>query len=534
MRILATRAAVSSPAARAVRPTPAAAVPSRGPASGDAARGCAELVERADRFGHRFEPSQAPGLDAPAAPGGPIQRLIDPKKVWNRYDANAATPEEKRHRKALLAAIKRFNAHDPERTDRNATHSRFRALDDVEHLTYQWFNARAGHEDDPNRTGMFELLNQVQQHHRGLVRHTVDRGYDLWLHDRDQLTREERVKAQAVWQAYTRGGNGVSMSPQVQSNYGSRPVPARDRERLEDETFSDVARLMSRPRGRQLLTGIHDRAATHAVTFQMRNTPQLLGEGLPPVPVTSPSARALNEPAASVRRLPADSKRKRAEELAAGPGSAVQVNLVPGLRDADFSDFDAAERRVPSPTFVGLGHELVHAAHFQSGTYALGSGGRSLASPGIGAKYKGDIEEFATIASQGERDAVRNRAITGTFLGSAGGTSTANAHLRNLFRLNRDIPNEADIRHEHGIGLRSGHITTPTPEVHPGVNPDPARAARASQEAGRFITEPARRARAMEGRIRKSLPPPAPRAAAPAAQEPWYKRLFDAWWASTG
>jgi hypothetical protein len=83
------------------------------------------------------------------------------------------------------------------------------------------------------------------------------------------------------------------MSPTVQTNYGRQNVPAQDRERLENETFSVVARLMSRPKGRQLMTGIHDRAAAQPVTFEMRNTPQLLGQGLPPVPVVSPNARPL-------------------------------------------------------------------------------------------------------------------------------------------------------------------------------------------------------------------------------------------------
>jgi hypothetical protein len=144
-----------------------------------------------------------------------------------------------------------------------------------------------------------------------------------------------------------------------------------------------------------------------------------------------------------------------------------------------------------------------------------------------------------TIASPEERAAVEGNALSGTFRSTGGGTSTADAHLRSLSRLNRGIPNEADIRREHGIGLRSGHITTPTPEIHRGVNPDPESAAEASQDAGRFITEPARRAAAMEARIQRTLPPPAPRApapaaVAPAAQEPWYKRLWSAVYAMSG
>ena len=90
--------------------------------------------------------------------------------------------------------------------------------------------------------------------------------------------------------------------------------------------------------------------------------------------------------------------------------------------------------------------------------------------------YDGDLEEFATIASQTERDKQKQQGMI------LPGTSPGKRpRFDKLMELNQGLPTEAEIREEHGIGVRHGHTTTANPILHPGAGP--------AQNPGHFVND---------------------------------------------
>jgi hypothetical protein len=414
-------------------------------------------LERAARLGHRMA-APAPPLAAPphreAAPPAaavPVQRALGPAE--NLF---GDTEEET----TMRGHVDRFNQTLGEAgTDREGTHQKLAHLDDVEHSLYRWFDAHVHEEDHPKRGRMFDLMDQVQNEHRRLIRHTVDNHLPLWV--AGAQTEEASQRTQDTWNAITQAGEGgaVRFSRQI-PNYGG-DLPADVREQLETDTFSDVARLMSRPHGRGMVSGLVAGATEQKpLMFGLRPL-QDLTEGK-----ISPSASDEGDPRAAIRVRDNDG----AQELVPGEGGAVRLKLVPGLADSDYSDFDAGGRRIPSPTFIGLGHELVHGMHYQRGTFPKQHGPPDTAPtfPQLNEHYQGDLEEFATIASAAERDEHAARTAPGRFAQyddprrSAPGVLT----MERFAELNAGIPNEAELRAEHGLGIRKGHTTTVTPERH--------------------------------------------------------------------
>jgi hypothetical protein len=152
-------------------------------------------------------------------------------------------------------------------------------------------------------------------------------------------------------------------------------------------------------------------------------------------------------------------------QVVRGKGSGAGVEIAPGIKDAGMMDFDAAGNPILSPRFIGVGHELVHAAHYGAGTYI----GQKLLKPHatIPGEYNDDVEELLTIASQQERAAARDVDVSSDRL-----SVHAKPHVFKMSEweeLNKDIPTEADIREEHGLSIRSGHTTTANPYLYPGA-----------------------------------------------------------------
>lgn len=466
--------------------------------------------ERAARYGHSLgklvKPGRAPGkaheatpTAAPASAAQPIQRALEPAE---------GLLGEAEEEAALLQQIGQFNQALNEADEgQEGTHQKLARLDAVEHSLYQWFNAHVAEQDNPKRANMFRLMDQIQGEHHGLIRHTVDNNLPLWVHG-DQ-THEENQHTQQTWTRITQGhGNAVRFDETV-PGYGDQ-IPEEHLEQLKTGTFSDIARLMSRPHGRRLVSSLVDNATDEKpLTLGLRPLHDMTSGQI------SPSASDQGDPRAAIR---VTENPEGPPTFQPGQGGRVRVNLVPGLKDSDYSDFNAANQRVPSPSFVGLGHELVHGAHYQQGTYAkpfdLHQIGPTFAA--LNAHYQGNLEEFATIASEEERAQQQAQSAVGSFYRTGEGEGgldnlnqvNASLPMARLEEMNQNIPNEADIRAEHGIGLRSGHSTTVTPELHVDIPHELRGQPMTAEQTAQFVTRPAQIAQQLQQIVEPPLPPP--------------------------
>jgi hypothetical protein len=124
-------------------------------------------------------------------------------------------------------------------------------------------------------------------------------------------------------------------------------------------------------------------------------------------------------------------------------------------------DYGARGTVVPSPTFIGIGHELIHASHYLRGSYVKTTGAK------VPREYGGQTEEFLTIAPAAEREQ----------FSAVPYAPDAPATIGDLDEINRGLPTEADLRAEHGLGTRTSHEGLANPFLHPGAmgNPDPGR-----------------------------------------------------------
>jgi hypothetical protein len=471
-----------------------------------------------------------PPLPAPGAGVAPIQRVLDASKVLTDKSTRTWGKKSDSMRRQLLASVAAHNqALASSDGGQAAIHAQMKHLDDIEHTAYRWFNHSQQDETDANRAGMFELLNQVQAHHQEMVRQTVAGGHQLWVHD--QVSAGQRTNVDRLWSEITDNTRNTRFRYDTHTQtggLGAVPMPADYAARLQEESNAQMARLLSRPQGRKLVSHLHARAGAlgQPVLLTTSNPVGMLGDPHDPqnpvTPSLSPSAQTPNVPAQELHKITG----RRPKQKSTVPGAGVQFGLrmMPGIKDADFSDYDESGRRIPSPTFVGLGHELTHGAHYMSGSFLPNAD-----LEGLPAHYKGDVEEFLTIAPRSEHQKLAGAMVARQGMSTTtGGTQDARFRFSEMMAHNQHIPNEADIRAEHGLPIRHGHTSSLTPEMHPGAvgGDDELR-----QSGWQHITAPRSIARKLYADVNDETPEQL-RARQAAAAAPQARRWWDprGWW----
>jgi hypothetical protein len=328
-----------------------------------------------------------------------------------------------------------------------ATHQAFydgqtRDLDALEHDIYTWLDEnRLNPATRAFMPSVLNVLDGVQAEHQAVIGEVHQRNLNLWTPDRDQLGGVEQGRLQQAWTAL-RNGTGL-----IQGGAGAGQGP--------DELRAMHARLLSRPRGRELLYRLLDmqvgdqrnRAVGINFTPADVRTPQqkarvreyqeelkqvrarldgmadthpdydrLIGRQMYLVGriddegggSNAASARALDKPNASI--------------YGARGGSASSVSVRLGTRDSQDLAYDRQGRPNVSPAWLQYGHELIHAFHFRN---AEDRGAEQF--DAYRGTVWGDREEHHTIASL------------------------------NLFP---GAISENDLRAEHGITARYGHTGT--------------------------------------------------------------------------
>ncbi len=414
-------------------------------------------LETASRLGHRYEsPQRFEPFERPApvpsfarTEGAPIQRELG-RKAFQRGTGSLAGPQ----RNLVHQAIRAYNrGHDPTDNSEAHLHQQLAALDDVEHKLYALSHhadfTSATLADQRSATAVSDLLNQVQAEHRQLIQRTVQHQRQLWVHGAVNPT--ERAAVNSTWNALVAGNGAFRVSDETNDMGGRVRIPQGAKDDLHGEILAHSARLLSRPAGRRLLHGLRERSSdsyrvSHAlglgshpreVGFEVSNLYTLQGGG----------PGSLNYKAfdgGSDEAGPQDTP----TGLAPGRGDSSLVKVSPGLKDASLLDRDAAGRRIVSPSFVGFGHELIHAGRYQRGAYVPGN----YAAANLPGGYHDNLEEFLTIADAAQRPALGANAFQPYVRGQS-----VPSTFGQVAALGGDLPTEAEIRAEHGLEIRSGH-----------------------------------------------------------------------------
>jgi hypothetical protein len=231
-------------------------------------------------------------------------------------------------------------------------------------------------------------------------------------------------------------------------------------QRFNTHVYAQLARLMSRPVGRRLLRVILDSSTPEKqVLLRMFPLPQMLDN--------TKGARRIGAKAFPLPNQPSEFTVQDDNTIVKGAGAGSNVSLVPGIRDSTMMDHDMDGNKILSPSFIGLGHELIHSARYLDGSYV----GMSNPHPeGVATQlppgYHGDIEEFLTIASGNEREDQKGRSKKTIRIYGSDEKGNETKHLMRYTELLNQvghIPTEAEIREEHGLSIRHGHSS----EINP-------------------------------------------------------------------
>jgi hypothetical protein len=233
------------------------------------------------------------------------------------------------------------------------------------------------------------------------------------------------------------------------------PLKAEALDAFKTEIMAALARLISRPRGRALVAELRNERTSGPgetkILFMMSNLFKLVGM----------RDYGFAEPYVGAKAIDVDpidaAPKADGGRITAGKGSTTAVEVAPGVRDASLMDYGDRGTIIPSPTFIGIGHELIHAAHYLRGSYVKTDKAEAARD------YGGQVEEFLTIASAAEREPFSRAPYAPGAIGTIG----------DLEEINRGLPTEADLRSEHGLGIRTSHEGLANPFLHPGALDDP-------------------------------------------------------------
>jgi hypothetical protein len=326
----------------------------------------------------------------------------------------------------------------------------FGRLDRIERRITAWFGRYKGQLDHPQRAAMFGCLDEIQQLHKQMTKQQIAGNLDLWLPELEP--GEDRGRIQEIWHSILAGDGAFTFEQAVDQSFG-KPVkiPPRVTRLLKIEVISQLGRLMSQPKGRALIATFFESGDTGVVNFKLAQLYRIVAQQY-----VGDSATPRNDGEVSLSSAPhvATGKRKgKGRTVDRGRGQHSDVAVTPNKKDSTFLDYDQDYNRILSPGYIGLGHELVHAAHNLHGV-ALGD----WTLEGMPPEYH-DLEEFVTIAPRAELEKYRAHKVTGGAYKPGGGTTATETTFGELLDLIGNLPNEADLRTEHGLDERHEHIS---------------------------------------------------------------------------
>lgn len=253
------------------------------------------------------------------------------------------------------------------------------ALDSIEHKTYQLIDKVT----DPGvKEGGLVLLDELQAEHQAVIRPAT--GWVTKVFSADPTDQDE---TDVIW------GRIMANDKIIVANqtYPFKRNEVRSFPEFPAEILSAFARLISRSAGRKLVGKILDHPKQVGiyplddVTAQYAQDKTGLTAPVDPDSQDSSVAARLAQQNLDAQ----DGKLSTFVQDSKPVGSDAFIFLPPGAKDSDTYAFDQEGRRIHSPMFLKLGHELIHAKAMMRGRKR----GKNQARGGIW----GNLEEFRAI-----------------------------------------------------------------------------------------------------------------------------------------
>ena len=230
-------------------------------------------------------------------------------------------------------------------------------LDYMEHQAYNYLKVNKSQARNPGteKRVIHELLDDIQEAHTETVEYIHANNLRLYIPDRAGMTQQQSTNLDNNWDAI-RNGTGTITIDSLARSYG----PGTSNVNLPDFAKNNramFARIMSRPNGRQLVGELLDNSDGNNIPIDIRAYhPDLVNMG-----VVGAEANPYDNNA--LARIRGASKKFRRR----GTGSGSLVGMQDGLQDSINVNQDASGDDLPSPAFILVAHELIHALHNKQG-----------------------------------------------------------------------------------------------------------------------------------------------------------------------
>ncbi|MCA6362907.1 MAG: DUF4157 domain-containing protein [Bacteroidetes bacterium] len=229
------------------------------------------------------------------------------------------------------------------------------ALDTMEHQVYAYLVANKA---QPGGAGtekhvIHALLNEIQTAHTDAIEYLHYYNLRLYTPDRAGMTAAQSTRLDQNWNSLRRNTGTVNVDTRARS-YG----PGTHDQNLPEfarHNRAMFARIMSRPMGRSLINELLDNSDGRNIPIDIRPYhPDLVGMGI----MTGAEANNIDANALAL----GNAKFKRR-----GTGSGSLIGMESGLTDGANTNTDTAGHQIPSPAFIVVAHELIHALHNKQG-----------------------------------------------------------------------------------------------------------------------------------------------------------------------
>lgn len=285
------------------------------------------------------------------------------------------------------------------------------------------------------RLALYNLLDAIQKEYQDLIAKMAEKNEFPEYYKNDL---QKQKQAQHLWQAIIEG-EIFKFNDKISCYGEAKQLPKDVLTAFKSEIYADLARIMSRPKGLELIDQLRQKVEDgKAITIGIPSLGKLTGK----------STHSQTDPYVGAKASAStQNKAYMASTMKAGPGSSAELEISPGVKDTSIMDYDKYGKSILSPHFVTLAHELIHANHYQRGMYAATASSQQKGPAGL-KDYDYDAEEFMTIASKEERakniaEEVRIHTKQGDLTMKIG----------DLIQTGAYPITEADIREEHGLSI---------------------------------------------------------------------------------
>jgi hypothetical protein len=272
-----------------------------------------------------------PAATAVAAPQAPIQRAINRDRLQAAQERGTLGDLPA----TLLEHIGQFNDLDQqEAAGEGEIHDRSARLHNIERMANAHLRQQKGNVTEHDRTALFGLLSDIENHQTALTRRTLETNSNLWLPD--DVQGEDRQRANELWGS-------------ISTNQGNLRIQT-DNQEFHHRTLAGVGKLLQGAHGRGLLGELNapqpENDPNRRVVISDTHQQNLTHAGRP----GDYSAGSW-----SLARQTGGEDRRQGE----GTGSYVQIQPeAPGnLRQHQMG---VDREPIHEPGFITLGHELGH------------------------------------------------------------------------------------------------------------------------------------------------------------------------------